>query len=148
MDILAGAGMVAAMIVVVLNVVFRTAFNSPILGAYEYTGFLTAAVVSLGLAHCAILDGHISIDFLVEKLGERIKDIFEVVTSSLVLFFMAFFTFKVFDYAVGLMESGEVSPTTQTPFYLFVFITGVGFAALSLAIFTKACKALKRGVGR
>ena len=42
---IAGWAVAAAMVLVVINVILRTVFKSPLLGAYEFTGFITAVIV-------------------------------------------------------------------------------------------------------
>jgi len=139
----AGWGIVLAMILVVVNIILRAVFKSPILGTYEYTGFLTALIVGCGLSYCALANGHIAIGFLVEKLKKRTQNIIDSVTNVFVLCFMLFFTWRMFLYAGKLAASSEVSPTTQTPYYLFVYITAMSFVVLSLVIFTKAIQSIK-----
>jgi TRAP-type C4-dicarboxylate transport system permease small subunit len=143
LDKISGWCIVLAMALVVVNVILRAVFKSPILGTYEYAGFLTALIVGCGLANCAMGDGHIAIDFFVEKLNKRTQNIIASITSIMALFFMILFTIQLFINAGQLAASGEVSPTTQTPHYIFVYITALSFAVLSLAILSKALKSIK-----
>ena len=139
----AGWGIVLAMLLVVVNIVLRAVFKSPILGTYEYTGFLTALIVGCGLSYCALADGHIAIGFIVEKLSKRVQNIIDIATNSLVMCFMVFFTWRIFLYAHQLSSSNEVSPTTQTPYYIFVYITAAGFVVLSLVLIAKIIQSIK-----
>lgn len=148
LDEASGWLIVLAMALVVANIILRAVFNSPILGTYEYTSFLTALIVGCGLANCALGDGHIAIDFLVEKLNKRTQDIIASITSIIALFFMVLFTVQLFINAGQMAASGEVSPTTQTPHYIFIYITALSFVILSLAIFTKALQSIKGVISR
>ncbi|MGE5612945.1 MAG: TRAP transporter small permease [Bacillota bacterium] len=143
LDMISGWCIVFAMALVVVNIILREAFKSPILGTYEYTGFLTALIVGCGLAYCALGDGHIAIDFLVEKLNKRTQNIIASVTNIIALFFMVLFTVQLFKNAGQMAASGEVSPTTQTPHYIFIYITALSFAVLSLAILNKTLQSVK-----
>lgn len=143
LDEASGWFIVLAMALVVVNIMLREVFKSPILGTYEYTSFLTALIVGCGLANCALGDGHIAIDFLVEKLNKRTQYIIASITSIMALFFMVLFAIQLFINAGQLVASGEVSPTTQTPHYIFVYITALSFAVLSLAILSKAMQSIK-----
>lgn len=143
LDEASGWFIVLAMTLVVVNIILRAAFKSPILGTYEYTSFLTALIVGCALANCALGDGHIAIDFLVEKLNKRTQDIIASITSIIALFFMVLFTIQLFINAGQLAASGEVSPTTQTPHYIFVYVTAISFTILSLAILSKALQSIK-----
>jgi TRAP-type C4-dicarboxylate transport system permease small subunit len=134
---IAGWAIVAAMVLVVLNVLLRAIFGKPILGTYEFTGFLTAVIVGFGIAFCLVLDAHISIDFLTEKLPKKVQNILGTVTNSLMFVLMSVFTYYIFQYATKLLKSNSVSATTQFPYYIIVYIIGVCFVVLSLVLLTK-----------
>lgn len=136
-------GIVLAMILVVLNVILRAVFKSPILGTYEYVCFFSAIIIGCGIAYCAVLNGHIAIDFLLEKLGKRAQGAINIIASVITLLGMLVFTWRMFLYAARLAANNEVSPTTQTPFYVFVYIIAAGFLALCLVLLSKAMQAFK-----
>ncbi|MGI6668950.1 MAG: TRAP transporter small permease [Acetivibrionales bacterium] len=148
LDGISGWCIVFAMALVVVNIILRAVFKSPILGTYEYTEFLTALIVGCGLANCTLGDGHIAIDFLVEKLNKRTQNIIASITGIIALCFMVLFTIQLFINAGQLAASGEVSPTTQTPYYIFVYITALCFAVLSLAILSRTLQSIKGVVDR
>jgi TRAP-type C4-dicarboxylate transport system permease small subunit len=137
---IAGWAVVAAMVLVVANVILRTVFKSPILGTYEYTGFITAIIVGCGIAFCLLVDAHISIDFIVQKLPYHTQKIISAVTNTVMFAVMSIFTFNIFKYAVKLVKSNSVSPTTQFPFYTVVFAIGICFTLLCLVLILKIKK--------
>ncbi|NLC69344.1 MAG: TRAP transporter small permease [Clostridiaceae bacterium] len=136
-------GVVLSMLLVVLNVILRAFFKRPILGTYEYVCFLSAVIVGCGIAYCAAIDGHIAIGFVLEKLGKRAQGVTGIIISVATLIGMLVFTWRMFLYAARLAANNEVSPTTQTPFYLFVYITAIGFLVLCLVLLDKAIRAFK-----
>ena len=129
---------------VVVNVLLRTVFGRPILGAYEWVGILTSLSIGLGLAYCAKVDGHIMIDFIVVKFSPRVQKVVAVITGIIVLAFMSIACFAIFSYAGKLASSGEVSPTTKIPFYVFVFIMGFCFIFLAAVLIRNLFKAVGR----
>lgn len=134
---IAGWAVAAAMVLVVVNILLRVIFKSPLLGAYEYTGFITAAIVGFGLAYCLVSDSHISIDFITQKFPKKVQGIVGVITNSVMFLMMSAFTYYIFAYAVKLIKSNSVSPTTQFPFYIVVFLIGICFIALCLVLLVK-----------
>ena len=140
---IAGWSIVATMILVVTNVILRRVFNRPILGAYEYTGFFTAIIISFGLAYCALQNGHIAIGFILEKCNIRIQKYIHLVSNIITLGFMMVFSWHLFRYATRIMHTGQVSPTTQTPFYIVVYGVGIGFIGLSLVLVIKVFESFK-----
>lgn len=143
MNYIACGGIVAVMMLVVLNIILRAVFNKPILGTYEYTCFLTTVVIGCSIAFCALNDGHISINYVMEKIQRRKQNIVRIITNAVSLFFIGILTWSLFAYAQKLWSNGELSLTTQTPFYIFVYITAVGFIMFCLVILVKMIRAVK-----
>lgn len=140
---IAGWAVAAAMVLVVINVILRTVFKSPLLGAYEFTGFITAVIVGFSLAFCLVLDAHISIDFITQKFSKKVQNIIGLVTNSMMFFMMGTFTYFLFKYATKLLKSNSVSPTTQFPFYIVVYVVAVCFIVLCLVLLIKVKNHIK-----
>jgi TRAP-type C4-dicarboxylate transport system permease small subunit len=122
------------MVLIVVNILLRGIFKLPILGTYEYVGYLSAVAISLALAHCGITHGHIAVDFLVTKLSKSAQFIIRIVMKSLTLIFLFFVSWHIFSYGLRTLEAKTVSTTTQVPLYPFIFITALGLLMLSFAI--------------
>lgn len=143
MDDAAGWGIVATMALVVLNILLRVIFKNSIQGIYEYVGYITASVIGLALAWCALEKAHISIDFVAEKMPDRVRKTVDVITGSVAVIFLLFSSYQVCVYGVKVMNSGEVSATSKIPFYPFIFIVAAGLLVLSLSELTKLLKGVK-----
>jgi len=144
MDNAAGWGIVAVMALVVVNVLMRVVFNRPILGVYEYVGYLTAGVIALSISYCALQNAHIAIEFIFEKIPVKIQRLIYIISGIIVLLFLLLLCVQVFIYAVKVMSTGEVSPTAKMPFYPFIFMIASGLFVLSVIEFIKVV----RGVGQ
>ena len=147
MDRIAGWLLLAAVFLVVANILGRQIFRSSILGTYEYVGYLTAAVIALSLAHCAVQNSHIAVGFLVEKLPFRAQSILELVTGLLSLAFFGAAAFHMIVYAYATALSGELSPTTMIPFYPFIYLTALGLMGLCAVILLRLWDTFKKVVG-
>jgi len=143
-NLMAGAAIVVAMILVVAHVIMRKIFKSPILGAPEFTGFLSVLIISFGLAYCLIVNAHIAVDFIVEKFSQRSRGIIDSITGIVAFTFLSFFTFQIFVRATKVLNSGQLSPTTQFPFYIFIYVMGMCFFVLCLAYLIK----IRESVGK
>jgi hypothetical protein len=55
LDVILGLLLAGVMLLIVANILLQTLFKSPVLGTYEYVGFLTAALIGLSLANCAVI---------------------------------------------------------------------------------------------
>ncbi len=132
------------MLLVTLNVILRRVFGSPLLGTYEWVGILTAVTISFGLAYCATVGGHIAIDFIVEKMRPGIQKIIAIIFGSISILFMGGVAISILLYANMLALSGEVSPTTKIPFFIFVYLVGFGFISLLLVLTLDLFKCIRR----
>ncbi len=146
LDKAAGWIMVAVMLLVVSNVLLRTIFGSPILGTYEYVGFLTATFIGLAIAYCALQNFHIAVGFILEKFPPQIQGIVEIFTGTISLLFLALSSWHIADFAGSMIASGEVSPTTRTPFYPFIYVVAFGFLVLCLVVFLKLIESIRKVV--
>ena len=140
----AGWLLFACMVIVTLNVILRKIFNSPLLGTYEWVGILTAVMISLGLAYCATVGGHIAIDFIVNKMKPGLQRLIAMICGGISCVVMGGVTVSLFQYAGKLARSGEVSPTTKIPFYIFVYIAGVGFVVFLAVLLLDLYKTVRR----
>lgn len=132
LDNLAGWGVVATMLLVVINILLRTVANRPIQGVYEVVGFITAVVIAFGLAWCAVQKGHIAIEFIVEKLPVKAQSVIHVSSGFAIMLLLLFISYRVFHHGFKVIASGEVSATAQIPFYPFIFLVALGFLLLFL----------------
>lgn len=144
LDKLAGASMVLIMLIIVGNVILRALFNRPILGTYEYVSFLTALMIGLSLAYCAVQNGHIAVTFIIEKLPVGFRSVTDSLINLLSFGFWVLAAWHVGKYANSMIATGVVSPTTQIPFFPFVYMVSFGILALCLVIFVKFVESLKR----
>ncbi|MBN1624069.1 MAG: TRAP transporter small permease [Clostridia bacterium] len=143
-NLAAGASIVIAMLLVVINVILRRVFGRPLLGVYEFTGFLSVIIISFGLAYVLVVNAHIAVDFIIEKFKPTARGIIDTITGITATGFMSLFTWNVFGYAIKAMNNNQLSPTTQTPFYIFIFIMAVCFALLCLVYVIK----IKESIGK
>lgn len=144
-DILAGSILAATALLVVANILGRTLLNRSILGTYEMVGFLTAAVVGLALARCAIENSHIAVGFLMERLPLPAQRLVEIIINGPVFLFLLFATYNLFAYGTRIAVSGEVAPTTQLVFYPFIYLVALGFLVLALTVLLRTLKLLAGG---
>ncbi len=143
LDYLAGLCIVAVMLLVVSNVLLRTLVHRPILGTYEYVNMLTAVGVGLALAYCAYQNGHIAVDFIIERLSQKMQTAADVLTNVTALSFWSMSAWHVAKYARTMLESNTVSPTTQFPLWPVVFLIALGLMALSLVLTVQLTQSLQ-----
>lgn len=144
LDRMAGFCMVSIMLIVVANILLRVFLKRPVLGAYEYVCFLTAALIGLALANCALQKGHIAVGVLVDRLGEKTQAVIDTFINAVSLLFWGLSAWYICKYANNLLKNGVVSPTTQTPFYPFLYLIAFGLLALCLVLLVRLADSIKK----
>ena len=141
LNILSGIALVLMMGLVFFNVVLRAVWN-PILGTYEFTGYLASLTITFAIAHCASGKGHIAITFFVDRLPDRIQAIIDSFIAILGTALYAVISWQCVKYAINLYRIGEVSPATATPFYPFIFAVAFGLLMFALVLLNDLIKSI------
>lgn len=147
-DDVAGIGLLAVMALIVVNVLTNGFFHRPILGTYEYVGFLTAAIIGLSVAHCGMKGEHISIDLLISKFREKTQAVIDLITGAISFVFFSLTFWQIGKYAYSMIITGEKSPTTMTPIYPFIYLVALGILMLSLVILVRLREPLRKVIGK
>lgn len=144
LDQIAGLCLVVSMILIVGNILLRTIFNSPIMGIIDYVTFLTAVMIGLSLAYCAVQNGHIAVDFIIHRLPLKIQGTLDTITGLLALFFWGLCTWQTCAYAGRMAATGVVSSTTQTPVYPFIYVVAFGLMVLCLVLLVRTVESFRK----
>ena len=120
----------------------------PLPGTFELVGFLGAVAAAFAMAHTAVKKGHVAVSFLVQMLPGRLQGIIGSITDSFGLLFFSIISWRAFLYGMNLQESGEVSPTLQLPFYLFVYGIGIASIAVCLVLCVDLLKSMQKVVAK
>ena len=124
LNIIAGIAITVMMLLTVADVLLR-AGGYPIIGTYEIVTLLLALVVGFGIPQVSLERGHVFMEFLLQKLTKRGKDMMNVFTRILCLILFACIGVNLFSVGAGFRASGEVTATIQLPFYPVAYGVGV-----------------------
>jgi TRAP-type C4-dicarboxylate transport system permease small subunit len=93
-----------------------------------------AIAVAMALPYTHSVKGHIGVEIVIDKLPRTLRKVIELVTGILSLVLFGIVTWKMFEYSVKMMESGEVSMNLGLPEYLIIGVVGFGFVMFSMTI--------------
>ena len=113
---IAGIAVTVMMLMTVADVLLR-AGGHPIIGTFEIVALLLALVIGFGIPQVSLDRGHVYMDFLLNKLSKRRKDVMNTFTRVLCLGLFAFIGINLFNVGARFHASGEVSATIKIPFY-------------------------------
>ncbi len=85
-------GIIAAMLILIQEVVLRYFFNSPTIWAHETTVFLAGVAFIFGGLYCTARDSHIRVVLIYDQLGPRLRRVFDIVISIVCALAAAMFT--------------------------------------------------------
>ncbi len=143
---IAGAGLVAMLVLVVADIIGIKALSHPIPGGIEMTAFLGVVIIGFSMAYTQVVKGHILVDFVVTKFPKRVQGVLEALVTLLSLGTFAILAWRSYDYARVLQITGEVSMTQKIPFYPFIYALGLCSLVLSLDILVDFIKAVQKVV--
>lgn len=109
-------------------------FKHPVFGSVELVSFMGILGVVLALPYAHDIKSHIGVEIFVSKLSLKKRSFVDMITGILSFAFFSLVTWRMFDYAVKMMDSGEVSMNLELPEYLIIFVTGFCFIVFSLFI--------------
>lgn len=127
--------MVLITVLIGLEVLMRSVFNTTTHISTEYSTYFFIALVSFGLAYTMKEKGHIRITLLTGRLTGRAKKIQEMITTVLaliitlfLLYFSVLMTYET--YSLG-MKADTVS---ETPLYLSQLAIPIGILLLAVEL--------------
>ena len=105
--------------------VFLRAVARPILGTYEIASILLAVVIGFSIPKVSLDNGHVYMEFLIQRLSIRNRAIMYTFTRILCIVLFFLIGYNLFSVANEFRLSGEVTPTIQLPFYPIAYGVGV-----------------------
>lgn len=143
-DHLAGFCLGATMLLIVTNILLRVLWHSPITGTIDYVNVLSALTIALALAYCAVKNGHIMIDLVIEKWPPRAQAVIDSITSLLSLGFWSVATWYTVEYGSTMAQTGVVLSTVPIPMYLILYLIALGLLALSVELLHRTIQNIRK----
>ena len=143
---IAAAGLVAAMIVVCINVIGRGFFQSPLKGTVDISSLLGALIIAGAIPYTQVLKGHIRIGLFVDRLPHRVRYITECIMHLIGFALFAVISWQTILFCITTSEVGELSEVMKIPLVPFAAFVSAGCIALTLALLFDAVVAFKKAV--
>lgn len=117
----------AMMLLVVVDVLMRTFFNSPITGSIEITQMMMTGMI-LGFAKSCLGNDNLKVDVLMERMPRNVQYIVDVIVSILSIGVCVLLTWRGFANSMYFYEKNMVYVTlASVPKWIFAVILSVGF---------------------
>jgi TRAP-type C4-dicarboxylate transport system permease small subunit len=142
----ASAILVVMMLLTVTDVFLRKVFDQSILGTVEVTEFLLVVVIFFSLADTERLNGHVKVDLVMSRFGERFQGVVDMVTQFVCFVLSLIITWSTLVYSEMMRASGEVSQDLWIPVFPFMYIVALGCIVLAFTLLIKFLMALMKVV--
>lgn len=121
---IAGFALTLMMFLTFADVLLR-AGGVPIIGTYEIVSLLLALVVALGLPQVTSDRGHVYVEFVLEKLGEKGRRIMNTLTRLFAIFLFLMIGIYLTEVGKIYRLAKEVTATVKIPFYPFAYTVAI-----------------------
>ncbi len=129
-------------LIIAVEIVLRSVFNTSTLIADEYSAYFFVGVVLLGLGFTLKEEAHIRITLVTTLVGERANRVLDLVST---LAAIAITTFALYHTSIMVFESWQLGMSadtiSETPIYLSQMVIPAGLAMFDLQL---AANFLKR----
>ena len=141
----AGVVLLLLMIFTVLDVFFRYFFNAPFRSVYEFTEYMMALIVFLGIAYCGWTGGHIAVDVFAKWLD---RPILRFLPALLAFVGAALFALIAYRATLETLATfGQVSNLLRWPHYPFRFAVVLGSGLFAIVLIMQGLQAIRRRPG-
>lgn len=142
--IIAAIALVLTVVITVLGVFMRYVLENPITWTEEAMLALMVWFTFMGSSSAFKEDGHVSIDFIVERMGPKLRKGFDIF-RYLVLIIILVVVFIWYGYQLAMQAGDKITPILKIP-YTFIDISVVLCGIYSLVrILTSLVQELRRG---
>lgn len=107
-----GAALLAAAVLVTVDVFLRKFFSVTMSGSDEISGYIFAAGTAWAYSYCLLHRSNIRIDALYKFLPQPVKAVLDIIGVILLLAYMSLLTEKAIDMFITSWERGSVSIST------------------------------------
>jgi len=146
LDIVSAICIAAMSFLVVANILMRAVFSRPLTGTMDLVNILMVLAISLGLAHCGLKNGHIAVDFFVERFSDRVRGIIGIMINATAIIFWGAAVWFMAAYARSMMVSNLLAGTVSIPLYPVIFMAAFGILVLTMVIVIKLFDAVRMAV--
>jgi TRAP-type C4-dicarboxylate transport system permease small subunit len=131
----------------IADIIMRRVLNSPMRGSHELTELIFAIITFLTLAYCAIKDGHIEVDILVNKFPQKLQSTISVIILLATSGTLGLVSWQLVKYAMNLQQMKQTTVSLGIAVYPFAFLAALGAFLITLVYFIQFLYSLARFKG-
>ena len=115
--LLGGWLLLAVAIVTASDALLRDFLGRPLPGTFEATELVLAVIIFFGLPYTSLTDGHVSVDFLTSRLGQRTQYAIIAVNAVICAILFGVITGQMMALAAEFLATHRTTITTRIPIF-------------------------------
>lgn len=124
--------LVLLMLVTLIDVFGRRFLNAPLRGSRELSELIFCFVTFLPLAYCAIKDGHIELDILVNRFPKRLRNSIGTVIIFCTTAMLSVMTWQLVVYGMRMQRMNQETAILGITTYPFLYLAALGSLLFTL----------------
>jgi TRAP-type C4-dicarboxylate transport system permease small subunit len=134
--LLGGGLLLVVALVTVADALLRSLAGRPIQGTFEGSELVLAVIIFFGLPYTSLTDGHVSVDFLTNRLGARTQQVIIATNAALCAVLLGSISVQMGFLATEYLAMGRTTITMRLPVFpcLVPVTAAAGLAALGCVI--------------
>ncbi len=142
------AGLLLMMFITFIDVVGAKLFAWRLPGALDIVMVSQAVAIAFAAAMLLILDRHVQVTFLVDRMPRHIQAVTKSIIHFLELGLFILIVWRLFVFGHYMQTGGEGTGTIRIPLYPFGYGMAVALIPVCLVIILRIVNSLARAVGR
>jgi TRAP-type C4-dicarboxylate transport system permease small subunit len=134
--LLGGWLLLAVAIVTASDALLRDFLGRPLRGTFEASELVLAAIIFFGLPYTSLTDGHVSVDFLTSRLGQRTQYAIIAANALICAVLFGVITLQMAALAAEFLATQRTTITMRIPIFPCIVPVTVtaGLAALAFVV--------------
>lgn len=116
------------------DILSRGLMDRPIFGTEELVSFLAVLAIACALPMAHTERSHIGVELFMRFFSPNARQVLRIATDVLALGLYAIVTWRMVDYGLDQIASGQVSMNLGLHEYWFIFLLAFGFLLFTLTI--------------
>jgi TRAP-type transport system small permease protein len=136
--------LLAVAVVTASDALLRDFLGYPLPGTFEATELVLAAIIFFGLPYTSLTDGHVSVDFLTSRLGQRTQYAITAVNAVICAGLFGVITLQMVALAAEFLATHRTTITTRIPIFPCIVPVTVTAGLTALGFVVQAIGAVLR----
>lgn len=129
--------MALTVLLVVVNVCMRRFANSPILGVHDISALAFSIIVFLPMAWCALKDGHVSFNIVVDRFPRTTRLAVEAIMLLITTGILGLVSWQLVMQGIRLGSMNAETALLEIPLSPFLYLAALGMTMMTMAFLIK-----------